>query len=197
MSRSLHTDKAAALSLYQRSLRAPVTLPKRGVSEMLSYALVLVLVISLSIGVYMYLQLQSPKVRESCTREVILIVDPAESTCVFLDDKTVGLSVLLENRGRKSITGAYVRIGAPGENIRTLLNSEKIFFSSFSNEPVPALLPGKTIRYSATRSDLYSLKEGENILEVQPVIGTGKQTTICEQSALTQRIICSKLIALP
>lgn len=160
---------------------------------MLSYVLVLIIVIALSVAVYAYLQLQAPKARASCGNDVLLIVDPADTTCVIMNNGDVQINALLENRGKRSISGAYLRLGSPGTSIRTLINKENIFFAIIPESGSSELLPGKTFRYMNTLVDFDSVAEGTNILEVQPVIGEPKNLALCEQATLTQRIQCIRL----
>lgn len=168
---------------------------RRAVSEMLSYALVLIIVIGLSIGVYAYLKLQTPKAREVCGTDVLLVVDPNDAQCV-IDGTTseIKLNFVLENRGKKSISGAYIRIGYENTKIRSLVNSPDIFFKIDPSRQSASLIPGTSLRYTRTlsESEFPSIKEGNNIIEIQPVIGEGTNTLICEQSIVTYKIICTK-----
>ncbi len=165
---------------------------KRAVSEMLSYVLVLIIVIALSVAVYAYLQLQAPKERLSCNNDVLLIVDPADTTCVLMSNGDVQITALLENRGKRSISGAYLRLGPPGTKIRTLINEEDIFFGLIPESASSELLPGKTFRYTTLLVDFDSLTNGTNFLEVQPVFGEPNNLVICEQATLVQKIQCER-----
>ena|SRR3989338_2583294 len=167
---------------------------KRAVSEMLSYVLVLIIVIGLSVAVYSYLQLQAPKTRASCGNDVLLIVDPADTTCVIMNNGDVQITALLENRGKRGISGAYIRIGPPGTSIRTLLNEEDIFFSFIPESQSSELFPGKTFRYMATLVDFDFVAEGTNFLEVQPILGEPNNVVICEEATLAQKIQCTRSI---
>ena len=178
---------------------SPRITPKRGVSEMLSYVLALIIVVGLSIGVYVYLQLQAPKPRLACGDDVFLSIDPTETTCMFVTDqdkRTLQLTILFENRGRRSISGAYIRLGPPQSKIRSLINSGEIFFKYVPETQSSVLTPDATLRYTKTLNEGVA-ELGENILEVEPVIGQGLQTTVCEQALITQRIQCNNAIITP
>src|SRR3989344_2672324 len=123
---------------------------KHAVSEMLSYVLVLIIVIGLSVAVYAYLQLQTPKHRLTCGGDVLISIDPAETTCTILNGGAVELTTLLENRGKRGVTGAYIRLGSPTEKVRSLVNEGKVFFGFVPESQSSMLLPGDTFRYSVT-----------------------------------------------
>ncbi len=165
---------------------------KRGVSEMLSYVLVLVIALALSVGVYAYLQLQAPKQRASCESGVQLTIDPAGTTCTIPVAGGLALTAALENTGRRSIAGAYIRLGPKGTAIRTLVNKENVYFNYIPDSDSTTLLPGATYYFSTTDSRFSALQEGKNVLEVQPFVLAGSQPVICEQATVTQRITCTK-----
>jgi hypothetical protein len=165
---------------------------KRGVSEMLSYVLALLLVVSLSIATYAYLSLSAPKTRLACGSDVLVVVDPQDTTCVIDSNGALELSLVLENRGKHAVSGAYLRLGQQGTKIRSLLNEDDVFFGYISEISSSKLPPGARHRITISKEKFADVVPGTNVLEVEPLIGEGTNIVLCEEALVTQRISCQR-----
>ncbi len=171
---------------------------KRAVTEMVAYVAMIIVAFSISIIIYTYLQVQTPKDRPECPEGVALIV--SDATCKLIFKKNIPpistLDITLENKGRNSIDGAYVRMGAKDQEVKNLLNDDKIFFTNVATaEGKYELPPGHSISQSY-RDTLSISRSGTYSIEVQPVIGTPGNLALCEK-AITIKIVQCEYPLLP
>ncbi len=164
---------------------------KRAVTEIVSYVLLVIIAFALSALVYGYLQLQAPKDRPHCPEGVSFAVQ--EATCFVKPKKsgtTSDVTITLVNNGRRSIQGAYVRLGLKDQKVKELLNKEAIFFTSTpTSEGKYELTPGQSItqRY---QNKLAITKAGSYAVEIEPVIGTPGKIALCENAVITRTVQC-------
>ena len=90
---------------------------KKGVSEIIGYALMIAMAVSMSAGIYAWLRTKVPKAVEKCPEDVSLEITSIE---FILRNATIVLD--LRNRGLFSVNGVTVRLkqGAKICKIRTL-----------------------------------------------------------------------------
>lgn len=180
-------------------------LKKRGVSEMISYALIVLIVMSLMILVYAYLQLNAPKERLECTEDISLIMREGscsvlgENSACGIKEPTIEVAVILENKGNQKIDGAFLRLGAPDRAVKELINKDALFFNQIvSNaKSKTGLLPGESKTFITRYTNPEEIQTGLMDLEIQPFVGSVEKTLICDRAVVSQRIRCSEGNVLP
>ena len=160
---------------------------RKGVSEMVSYALLVVIAIGLSILVYSFLKSYTPKNATECTDKVSISIESA--ACVGNS-----LQVTLRNTGLFTIDAAYVRLGQAGKSAKVLVNNpgqtaqRDSDYHLDSANGAKGLLPGQ----NSVPYDIGITRQGYNIIEVEPVIRsqiTGKDAA-CKNAIVTAPISC-------
>jgi hypothetical protein len=178
---------------------------KKGVSEMMSYTLIIMLVLGLSVFVYAYLTLNAPKDRTVCSDDISLVMRQA-SCSIILEQKpacgiikpTLDFTALLENKGNHKIDGAYLRLGQPENEVKELLNQNKLFFTLVSGGiSTKGLQPGARWTFATQYENPETLTPGNLDLEIQPFVGTPEKFSVCEQSVVMQSVTCQKGNILP
>ncbi len=166
-------------------------LKKRGVTELVAFVALIIVAFSISVFVYSYLELQAPKDRPQCPEGVSLVVSDAACKMIFRKSGSIStLDITLENKGRRSIDGAYIRMGTKNQNVKELLNKDKLYFVSISSsEEGRTLQPGEKVTQSY-RNELLISRAGEYALEVQPFIGNPGSLALCENAVVTRTIPC-------
>lgn len=101
---------------------------KKGLSEMVGYAILVVIAIGLSILVYSYLKNYVPRGEIDCKDGISLMVK--EISCTkgqyTISDTSIspfyGISLDLYNNGRFTLDGAFIRFGELDSRIKTTIN---------------------------------------------------------------------------
>ncbi len=165
---------------------------------MVSYALIIIIVLGLFVLVYAYLQLQAPKERASCSQDISLVMRDAGCSIAEINPacrirtKTVILSAVLVNKGNHQVAGAYLRLGAPGAEVKELINKDKLFFNSFTGSNQQSGVPaGQSMTFTASYEDPVSIAPGTLDLEIQPFVGTPEKFQVCDESVVVQRVVCA------
>ena len=177
----------------------------KGISEMLSYVLIVIIVVGLFILVYAYLTLYSPKERYECTEDISLVLKDAGCSVLQanpacgITTTTVDFTSVLENKGNHKVSGAYLRLGAPENEVKELINTNKLFFNHVdaSGRTETGLLPSSSTTFTTRYEDPQSISAGILDLEIQPFVGVPEQIAICGNSVVTQRVVCSDGNVLP
>jgi len=183
----------------------PLIKNRRGISEMMSYVLIVIIVVGLFILVYAYLTLYSPKERFECTEDISLVLKDAgcsvlqaKPTC-GITTTTVDFTSVLENKGNHKVSGTYLRLGAPENDVKELINTNKLFFNHVdaSGKTETGLLPSTSTTFTTRYENPQSISAGILDLEIQPFVGTPEKFSICSDSVVTQRVVCSEGNVLP
>jgi len=172
---------------------------------MVSYVLIVIIVVGLFILVYAYLTLYSPKERFECTDDISLVLKDAG--CSVLQAKpacgitttTVDFTSVLENKGNHKVSGAYLRLGSPENDVKELINANKLFFNHMdaSGKTQTGLLPSTSATFTTRYENPQSISAGTLDLEIQPFVGTPEKFSICSDSVVAQRVVCSEGNVLP
>ncbi|PIN93780.1 hypothetical protein COU54_01975 [Candidatus Pacearchaeota archaeon CG10_big_fil_rev_8_21_14_0_10_31_24] len=176
-------------------------LNKKGISEVISYVLLIVIALGISSIVYVYITVYLPKDQAQCSDEVGLTLENV--LCIYepamegVHDGRLNITMTLENKGLKSVDGAYLRLGKSDRKVKSItLNKESPYFEG-------ALKPGikKTLSYTLNQDKLNSLiNEGSSSpiggssadysLEFEPAITTDKGLALCTDKIITRQIYC-------
>ncbi|MBI5804348.1 LamG domain-containing protein [Candidatus Pacearchaeota archaeon] len=151
---------------------------KRGVSLMVSYALLVIVAVALSIFVYSYLKQQLPSERIECSEDVNLIIDG-----VICNSVSKEVSVGINNGGLFNVSAVFVRMGEEGKRVKTQLNQDTEIF------PTP-LSPGKEIAFLYDASSVLKPGVDNYEVEIQAAVLDGRVVVPCEGSVITQSISC-------
>lgn len=160
---------------------------KKGVSELISYSLIIIIALAAAVLVYNYLKVYVPKNTPECPDSTSIIV--TDYSC-SLENTSTNFTVSLVNKGKFNIDAAYIRIGVPGRNTKTLINGqteEELYF-------FPPLSPSAEIH---TKSILVPVSvisaAGDYVLEIEPAVLDGKtnQLAACSGSIISQEILCA------
>jgi hypothetical protein len=152
---------------------------KKGMSEMIAYVILIVIALSLSVLVYTYLKQYVPKYEvPSCPDGISISLSSAE--CKY-DVSNGSLSLSFLNRGRFNISAVYLKFGPEEREVKTLINEDNIYFKN-------DLSPEANITQNYQRIRLS--KPGKYILEIEPAVITKKGLALCENSIISQPIIC-------
>ncbi len=172
---------------------------------MLSYVLIVIIVVGLFVLIYAYLTLYSPKERFECTDDISLVLKDAG--CSVLQVKpacgitttTVDFTSVLENKGNHKVSGAYLRLGAPENDVKELINQNKLFFNHLdaSGRTETGLLPSSSTTFTTRYENPQAIDPGTLDLEIQPFVGTPEKFSICSDSVVTQRVVCIADNSLP
>lgn len=184
---------------------------KRAISEMASYVLAVVIVIVLAVITYAFLELLIPKSKPSCDEDRLLAIDLDKTACTLIPQdltasqrqRELALNLTLVNNGKRSVSGAYIRLALPDKKVRTLINQQDIFFGFLPDSPQPdQLAPSHALFKEIVRSDpalldsifgpstsqqpaFYSLT-----LEIQPLRGKPGTSALCERAITIQNLTC-------
>jgi hypothetical protein len=162
----------------------------KGVSDVIGYVLLIALALGISGAVYSFLKFYVPKDVPQCPSDVNLII--SNISC-----SAGKISITLSNRGLFSVDGAYLKIGAAGEQAKDTLNcpsasasSCKLYFAQYDPKVYSGgLKPGE--RWSSDYS--YALL-GDKELEIEPLVfvgGSNYTQAICTNSIVTQTVTCT------
>ena len=152
---------------------------KKGMSEMIAYVILIVIALSLSVLVYSYLKQYVPKNEvPTCPDGISISID--SSSCRY-DVSNGTLIVSFLNRGIFNISAVYLKFGPENREVKTLINEDDIYFKN-------DLSPEKNITQTYSRLRLST--PGTYILEVEPAVITKKGLALCENSVISQPIIC-------
>tara|TARA_Y100000310_G_C20636460_1_gene791427 strand:- start:1330 stop:1905 length:576 start_codon:yes stop_codon:yes gene_type:complete len=174
---------------------------KRGISEILSYAILIIIAIAISILVFNFLRGYTPIEKDGCTDDRTLILQ--DYSCKYsisggIDSTDVLLDLTLLNKGLFAVDAAYIRFGE-AEKIKFLINEDRVR----ADIGVGGLNPGESIE--ATKLFNFGEKGINTIditdssiqieLEVQSGINTGprgNEISLCENSISNQVITCEE-----
>lgn len=170
---------------------------KHGLSEVISYVLLVLLALAVSVLIYGYFELQTPKERPQCPDGVSLALQ--EYSCTLTPKKAClgtpqggkgKIDITLANNGKRSVSGVYLRIGAPDRKVKELLNKESPFFGFNPQTGGTTLPPNGVIKKNYSLALQNEIAVGQQGLEIEPVIGTPGNLALCEKSTVTRTITC-------
>lgn len=170
---------------------------------MVSYGLIIVIIMAMGILVATFLTLQTPKARPECPDDLSLVLTSARcfitpANAVTNTPKTVELRALLENKGRHSIQGAYLRLGPKDRKVKELINENKLWFGFNVGSPqLAGLLPNQQTLVAAQKKNPEAIDVGTMELELQPFVGTPENFALCESALVMQSLSCRQSSALP
>lgn len=155
---------------------------KRGITEIISYALIIIIAISISVLVFAFLNLYVPKAQPECENEARLIINEVSCTIAGQEQK---LELKLQNKGRFSVNAAFVRFGKEGSEAKDPINPG-------AEEFAPPLAPGDFIEvtYDIPQT-IEILPGGEYEVEVQPSLHQEGGLVLCSDYIISQRVSCT------
>lgn len=154
---------------------------------MVSYALLIVIALSVGILVYSYLKLYLPSEKAECSPDSVMVVN--EASCLITQSpERANINITLSNRGLFNVTGAFIRIGAEGRQIRSQINKNQTIF------PIP-IAPDNILQlyYSipSVEEEVPTLNQsGSNIIEIQPAILSKGVVVPCQTGIVTFPVVC-------
>jgi hypothetical protein len=159
---------------------------KRGLSEIIGYALLIVLVVGMAATVYSFLKVYVPKEKAQCPHDVSLIID--KMTC---EDKK--LNITLINSGLFSVQGVYVKNGNSSRTFKTILNcpdfnNKATCVLHFGDTPENSveLKPGEIWNKLFMNETLVGMQE----IEIQPLAIVDRTIAVCDKAIITQKVNC-------
>lgn len=166
---------------------------KKGVSLMVGYALLIVIAIALAAFVYPYLKARLPTDRAECKPDTSLSVQ--EIIC-NKDGKTI--TYRLYNNGFFNVTGAFVRIGEDGKQVRFQVNKGTEYLFSSENPDTPGLPPGAITPNITKYFDFSQFSANADlVIEVQPAIFANRALVPCVNKIISQPLVCTTTTSQP
>lgn len=153
----------------------------KGVSIMIGYVLLVVIAVALATLVFTFMKVYVPTNQPVCPDNIALSIE--ELSC-----QNGAVRIQMMNRGLFSLDGAYIRIGEPGREYRTLLNADNVrFFDYFDEKGLPpsALWPkgGEPMNYDYSET-------GTRIVEIEPALFVNDEWVLCNKAIIKQEIEC-------
>jgi len=159
---------------------------KKAMSEVIGVVLLIIITVGIAILVYNYLELLVPKEKPECPDGISLTVKKAVCSLNSTSSTVEGnITIIIENRGRFAVDGAYIRVGPANRKVRELINKNNLYF-----EESGGLIPENTFSKIYNFSDSQIISAGENVLEVEPFIGPPGKAAICENAIVSYPINC-------
>jgi hypothetical protein len=155
---------------------------KKGVSLMISYALLIVITIALGALVYAYLKFYLPSDKTECPEDMSL---RALNIVCISDGQHATLSMDLYNAGLFNVSGVYLRFGASERTVRLQIPENK--GQELFDYP---LAPGSAYTKTYVLNSLLEPSVSNYILEIQPAIFAEKSTIPCTNAIITQPVTC-------
>ncbi|MFH1802648.1 MAG: hypothetical protein ABH864_04305 [archaeon] len=162
---------------------------KRGVSMMVSYALLVVIAIGLSAMVYPFLKARLPVDRVECPADLSISIEEARCNRA---DWSVGVKMI--NKGLFNITGVFIRFAEAGVGVRPQINAGKELFLKGPSDFSP-LAPGEHTQFIINNvGSLSGVTAEDFVVEVQPAIFKKGALVPCSNKVITQTIKCISTI---
>ncbi|PIN93782.1 hypothetical protein COU54_01985 [Candidatus Pacearchaeota archaeon CG10_big_fil_rev_8_21_14_0_10_31_24] len=163
---------------------------KKGISISLSYVLLIILMISIASIVFSFLGVLTPKDNVECTKDLELNL--LDSVCK-INGQNIELSLTIENEGKFSVDGAYIRLGPESKKIKYPINEKDPYLEVLSK--VGGLPPGEKFfkTYTVSKNDVKVIESSEkkNILEIEPAFQSDKGLALCSKDISSYRIACN------
>ena len=159
---------------------------KRGVSEIVSYALLIMIAVAVSTLVYVYLQTYIPKEKPVCKEDAFITI-----SMVSCDVATKTINLTLVNKGLFTLDAAYVRLAPQGKEIAIILNEPTVNANNFylsDGSSFTGLEPNKQLSRIYPAGQVIN-GSGSYRVEVQPAMGKGTKLALCPTIA-SQTITC-------
>ncbi|MEM4271699.1 MAG: archaellin/type IV pilin N-terminal domain-containing protein [Candidatus Pacearchaeota archaeon] len=148
---------------------------KKGISEVVAYALLILIAIGLAAGVYSFLKVYVPKEKAECPTDVSISLQNYD--CRLSE----GLKINVTNTGFFKIDGIYVWLANPTAK-KQVHDSNTLLF-------IPPLYPGEQ---SEKFYRIQTFKtEGEYEIIIEPVIIKNNIPVACANSIIKQAITCT------
>ena len=146
---------------------------KRGISEIVSYALLIIIAISISVGVYAWIKTYIPSENErlKCPEDAVLAI--TDYNCTVMAGEKI-LQLKIENKGFFNLDGFFIRAGNDSDKLPTVgLNttdfpSEQVFPGEYFKE----IKTGEVLNARFRYGELTTIKR----VQIQPIYNT----TICQ-----------------
>ncbi|OIO81756.1 hypothetical protein AUJ84_00520 [Candidatus Pacearchaeota archaeon CG1_02_32_132] len=153
----------------------------KGVSIMIGYVILVVIAVALATLVFTFMKVYVPTNQPVCPDNIALSIE--ELSC-----QNGAVRIQMMNRGLFSLDGAYIRIGEPGREYKTLLNADNVRFFDYFNEkglPPSALWPknGEPMTYSYSET-------GTRVVEIEPALFVDDEWVLCNKAIIKQEIEC-------
>jgi hypothetical protein len=154
---------------------------KKGISEMVSYALLIIIAVGLSVGVFFFLKTYIPKYQTpECPENIHVSVEAISCRLDKIEFEVV-------NKGLFTVDALYVRLNPPGREIKSLISRDG--FTSLD----PPLVPGnKSLISKPITPKIVSTNSGPGYtLEIQPAVFKEDGNLATCESVIRQKVTCS------
>lgn len=153
---------------------------KRGISLVVSYALLILIAISVSTLVFYYLKLYLPEEKPDCREDVSLIIESASCSSGAVD-------VNIVNRGLFSVDSVQIRIGDKGRVFKETLKDgiNDFGFRDSGGNLLEKLPPGALASFSYNYA-----KTGEKEIEIQPIVVIDGEYVLCDAAIVDLEVSC-------
>lgn len=175
---------------------------KKGVSEVVSYAMLILIAVILAIMVFAYLKLYVPKEKPECKEGIDLIIENYGCTVGLSNPAKDQINLTLQNRGRFTVDKVYIRIGKKDRQFKEDVNTTSTknphpLFTGIKEglEPMNSYFT-KLVTPNYIKLERADSNKKDYILEIQAAIYTTEDKDM-ESLALcppiTQDIVCKKI----
>lgn len=174
---------------------------KKGVSEVVSYAMLILIAVILAIMVFAYLKLYIPKEKPECKEGIDLMIENFGCTIGLSNPSQDKINITLQNRGRFTVDKVYIRIGKQGRQFKEDVNTTSTknphpLFTGIKEglEPMNSYFLG-LVTPNYINSERADSNKKDYVLEIQPAYYTkGKDIeSLALCSPITQAITCKKI----
>ncbi len=154
---------------------------RRGISEMVGYALLIATALSLSLLVYAWLKSYVPGPVESCPDDVALVL--ADVVC---DPTRKVVNLTLQNKGLFTVHGFYLKAsnssGIPIWILKNATNSEDLDVVRTGD-----FKPNERQRWSFSYAHINRITR----IEIEPFVGNDEnEDLLCTKAAITEEVNC-------
>jgi len=149
---------------------------KRGVSLIVSYALLIVILIMLSMLVYSFLKLRLPSDFDECREGVSLT---AENVVCSNETGIITFNVL--NNGLFTVPAFFVRFYEKDSKVGWQLNKGRELLDN-------AILPDESVSFQGVISNYLISGEDEYVIEIQPAMVKDDEFVLCD--VVRQKVFC-------
>lgn len=154
---------------------------KRGISEMIGYALLIAAALTLSLLVYAWLKSYTPGEVESCPDDVALVI--ADVIC---NPVTNIMNLTLQNKGLFTVNGYYLKASNSTGIARYILKN------ATGLEDLGVVRTGDFLSNTKHQRDFsYAHLNRITKIEIEPFIGNeDNEDILCTKAAITEEVNC-------
>ncbi|MBS3091440.1 hypothetical protein J4217_03275 [Candidatus Pacearchaeota archaeon] len=162
---------------------------KKGVSEIVSYALLVIIAVGIAVLVYAFLRVYVPKDKLECPDNIAIAIK--EVACNY-DSAGTTLELTLANKGFFNISNVLIRMGNESRQTKYLLTTGSKGFKLTpplppGEEGVRALPPLNVPIRAVNAPGVYNL-------EIQLAMKTDKGIALCNNAIINEKINCAATV---